>query len=125
MKKMGAKNIIWFEYFFIIANLLIIILFYKDIPLATILLALTTILGMIKWKSIRTLYIFILIGIGATILEIIAVYIGIWKYTITNFLGVPFWLFIAWGNAGAVIYQISKNLKERRLNLKDTDVEED
>jgi hypothetical protein len=80
---------------------------------------------MIKWKSIRTLYIFIFIGIGATILEIIAVYTGIWRYTITNFLDVHFLLFIVWGNAGTIRYQISKNLKERRLNLKDIDVEED
>lgn len=106
-----------FEILFVVINVLIVTFFYKNILLTTTLLLLITIIGLIKWKSKRTLIIFIIVAISGAFAEMFCIYIGVWKYTITNFVNIPFWLFIVWGNAAAVIYQVAKKIKERRMNL--------
>ena len=108
---------LWFEIVFVIVNLLIVIFFYKKILLTTILLLIVAIMGLIKWKSLRTLYIFVLIGIIGTLFEILCIYFEIWKYSYTNLLNIPLWLIILWGNAGIVIYQFGRKFKEKKLKL--------
>ena len=104
-----------FEIWFFVANLLIIILFYKNIALTTVLLGIVAFIGLFKWNSFRTFCIFILAGIAFPVLEMIASYFGVWHYAIFNIINIPFWLLIAWGNGGAFIYQTAKNFRERRL----------
>ena len=112
MKK--YENIL-FDIGFALATFFSVLLLYKNISLTTIILAAIAIIGLIRWKSKRTLIIFIFAGIFGTIAEIVAIKIGIWNYKITSFLSIPLWLFIVWGNAGAFIYQIAKEIKERKL----------
>ena len=110
------KNIfkkIWFEILFFIANGLVMILFYKNINLTTMLLGIVALVGLFKWNSFRTFCIFIVAGIAFPFLEVSATYFGVWSYSIKNFINIPFWLFIAWGNGGAFIYQVAKNFREK------------
>lgn len=111
---MSSKNVL-FNVAFALATFIVVLLFYKNILLTTILLLIIAIIGLIKWKSRRTLMIFIWTGIFGAIAEIIAIKIGIWNYEITNFYNIPFWLIIVWGNAGAFLYHIAKEIRERRL----------
>jgi len=110
------KNIL-FNALFALLTFFTVILFYENILLTTIILIIIAILGLVRWKSLRTLKIFFLAGIFGTIAEIIAIKMGIWNYEITNFLDIPAWLFIVWGNAGAFIYQTAKEIKESNLNI--------
>jgi len=109
------KKFLWFEFLFFFANLLTVTLFYKNILLTTAILILITVVGQIRWKSFRTLIIFILAGIIGTFGEMLAIYAGAWTYNITNFFNIPIWLFILWGNAASFIYQVAKKFKERKL----------
>ncbi len=113
-KKKGNRNF-WFNSLFAIATFLIVIFFYRNITITTIVLLIIAIIGLIRWKSTKTLYVFILGGIFGTFAEIIAIKFGVWNYTITNFFNIPFWLFIVWGNSSAFIYQSAKEIKEKRL----------
>jgi len=105
----------WFTRLFAVAIFVSAMLFYKNILLTTIITGIIAVVALIKWNSRRTLIIFISAGIGGTILEMIAGWVGVWNYSITNILNVPWWLFIIWGSAAAVIYQIGKEYRERKL----------
>jgi hypothetical protein len=117
MKK-GKKVITLFDIFFLAANILVVALFYKNIPLTFSLLLLIAVIGLTKWRSWRTVLIFIWAGIAGTVGEIFFISVGVWEYSITNFFNVPLWLFILWGNTAALIYQIAKKIKEKRMEIK-------
>ena len=102
-----------FDSAFAVATFLIILYLYKQVILATILLLAVAVIGLVKWKSRRTLIIFLFTGIFGAIAEMIAIRFGIWNYQITNVYNIPMWLFIVWANAGAFIYQLAKEIKER------------
>ena len=104
------KNII-FNVIFAIITLLIVILFYKQILLLTILLIGLAIIGLIKWSSKLTILLFIMGGIFGTLAESIAINYGVWQYSLTNLFNVPLWLIIVWGNAAAFIYQPAVEIK--------------
>jgi|ETNmetMinimDraft_2_1059921.scaffolds.fasta_scaffold217109_2 hypothetical protein len=108
----------WFTRIFAIAIFVSVIIFYKNILLTTIITGILAIIALIVWKSRRTLVIFVVGGIGGTILEMIAGKFGVWNYSITNVINVPWWLFIVWGSAAAVVYQIAKGYKEKKLDLR-------
>ena len=110
------KNII-FNGFFATLTLLIVILFHKNILLATLLLTVLAIIGFIKWKSKITIIIFLFGAIFGATSEMIAINYGVWNYAIKNILNIPSWLFIIWGNAAAFIYQTVVELK--KLGIKD------
>ncbi|MBU2562313.1 MAG: DUF2878 family protein [Nanoarchaeota archaeon] len=82
--------------------------------LTTGLLLIIAIYSLIRWKSRRTLITFIYCALVGTIAEIICGYAGVWEYSVTNFLNIPIWLFILWGNAGAVIYQVARYIRKKR-----------
>lgn len=111
---MNTKDIA-FDMAFALLTFLTVLLFYKNILLTTSLLVIIAVIGLVKWKSLRTLKIFIFAGIFGTLAEVVAIKMGIWNYGTTSFFGVPFWLFFVWANAGAFIYQIAKEIKERKL----------
>ena len=117
-KEKRAINYYLFEILFVIVNIIIVILFYKNILWTTIFLFVLAIIGLVKWKSLRTFMIFLIGAVGGGIIEIICIYFGVWKYTVTNFFNIPFWLFILWGNATAIIYQIAKKIKEKKMRVK-------
>lgn len=113
--KQEWKNII-FNCIFGILTILFIILFYRNILLASVLVGLVAVIGLIKWKSKITLLIFIFGAIFGAVAEMIAVIYGVWNYSITNFINIPFWLYLVWGNAAAFIYQTAVEI--RRLGVK-------
>ena len=108
------RNVI-FNLIFGVLTLLIIIIFYKNILLTTILVGFLAIFGLIKWRSKITLYIFIFGALFGSLTEMIAISQGIWGYTFTNFLNIPLWLIIVWGNAAAFIYQTA--IEFERLDI--------
>jgi len=113
--KQEWKNIA-FNLAFAFLTLAAAIVFYKNILLATLVLAIITLLGMLKWKSWLTLCIFISTAIWGPVSEIIAIYFGAWQYPFVNVFNIPLWLFFVWGNAGVFIYQTS--IEIRKLGVK-------
>jgi hypothetical protein len=107
------KNIIFNISFSIIA-ILIVILFYEQILLTAILEAGLGIIGLLKWKSKVTLSIFVLGGVGGTLVEMLIIYTtGAWTYKIPSVLNiVPIWLIFVWGNTSAYLYETGKELKK-------------
>ena len=53
----------------------------------------------------KNLFIFIFGAIFGAVAEIIAINYDVWSYSYTNFVNIPLWLFLIWGNASAFIYQ--------------------
>ncbi len=104
-----------FNILFVISNILIVAFFYKNLFLISVLLFLIGIIGLYHWKSKKTLILFILGGFTGAIAEMFCVHFGVWKYPVTDLGNIPIWLFIAWGNATALIYQGSKYIKGIRL----------
>lgn len=102
---------------FALSTLIIVILFYENNLLAFLLLAIISLIGLIKWRSKITLIMFMIGSFFGGLSEILAVYFGVWTYTNPNFINVPFWLFIVWGNTFAFLYQTSITIK-KRFNLK-------
>jgi hypothetical protein len=114
--KKEEYNII-FDCVFAVLALLIIILFYDRIFLATILQILLGVVGLIKWNSKITFRIYLFSGIfGALAESLVITYARAWEYTFPNILNIPIWLFFLWGNAGAFIYEIAKEIKKLRGN---------
>jgi len=113
--KQEWKNIL-FNLIFAGLNLGIVIYFYKNILLTTILVGLVAVTGLVKWKSKITLTIFIFSALFGALAEIVAISFGVWNYALPNFYNIPFWLFILWGNAAAFIYQTALEIK--RLGIK-------
>jgi hypothetical protein len=75
------------------------------------ILAIISLLGLYKWKNKETFVLFILAGISGAFAEVITIYFGVWAYTLPNIIGIPYWLFVLWGNAGMFIYQMSREIK--------------
>jgi len=113
------KNII-FNSIFAIIVMLIVILFHKNIILATSLELVMSFIGLAKWKSKLTLIIFIFGAIFGAISEGIVIYSsGAWYYALPNILSlIPLWLFLVWGNATALIFETSNEIK--KLGVKDS-----
>lgn len=109
--KEGLRNII-FNATFATLTFLFILFFYKRIFLASFLIALLGVIGLIKWKSKITLIIYFIGAFLGTLLEIIAVNYSIWSYNYYNFINIPLWLFFVWGNAAAFLYQTSVEIKK-------------
>lgn len=105
------KNII-FNTLFATISIVVVILFYKKIILTGILLSIIAIIGLIKWKSKITLILFFIGGITGAIVEMIAISFDVWEYSITNFINIPCWLFVLWGNATAFLYQTAVEIKK-------------
>ena len=103
---------ILFNMMFAFLSVVIVILFYENILLASVLLGIITITGLIKWKSKLTLIIFLFGALWGPICEIIAISFGVWSYSAPNFFNVPVWLFILWGNAAAFLYQTAIEFKK-------------
>jgi len=114
-KAKSIRNII-FNLIITTLALMVVIYTYKTPITTTIILAILTVIGLIKWKSKLTLIIFILGGIFFPIAEMIASGFDVWQYSLPNVFGVPIWLFLLWGIASAFIYQTAIEIK--RLGVK-------
>jgi hypothetical protein len=70
-----------------------------------------SLIGLSKWKNKETFILFILAAISGAFAEATAIYFGVWAYTLPDIIGVPYWLFVLWGNAGMFIYQMAIEIK--------------
>lgn len=115
--KQEWKNIL-FNAIFAIFAILIVILFYKNVILTTILESVIAIIGLSKWKSKRTFAIFIFAGIFGAIAEMIVIYTSqVWSYALPTLMQlIPTWLFVIWANAGAFLYETSKEIHRLGVN---------
>ncbi len=115
--KKEKKNIT-FNIVFGISNLVAVTLFYKNIILTAIVLGFLTISLILFYKSHRTLVpVFVFCMVFGALAEIYAVHGGVWAYASTDFLSIPLWLFVLWGNAGLFIYRSAVELE--RLGFHD------
>jgi len=105
------KNII-FNSIFAIFTLIFPIIFKKNILLTTLILLLVSIIGLVKWKSKITLSVFIFGAFFGAIVEMISINYNVWSYSYTNFINIPLWLFVVWGNASAFIYETANEFKK-------------
>ncbi len=103
-----------FNLIFAVLTLIIILFLYKSIMLSTILLLSLSIIALIKWKSKITLLVFIFGAIFGALAEIIAINFGIWSYSTSNFINIPLWLLILWGNAAIFIYHMALGFRRTR-----------
>lgn len=115
VKKLNKKrnNLFWnliFNALFATFTLLIVINFYNNIFLTFSLLIFVSIIGLIKWRSKTTLIVFFIGGILGPLSEIVAINYGAWSYTNSNFLNIPIWLLLLWGNASVFIHQTAKEI---------------
>ncbi|MBR9702263.1 hypothetical protein GOV13_05075 [Candidatus Pacearchaeota archaeon] len=104
------KNIL-FDIIIAALTIVIVIKFYENSILTTILVSIIAFIGLIKWKSKLTLILFIIGGLAFGIVEAIVTDYGVWRYNFPDVYGVPIWLFIIWGTTCAFIYQISVEIK--------------
>lgn len=108
IKKEWRKVI--FNLLFLVATILTVAFFYENILLTLILGTAIAVIGLLKWKSWVTFGIFLLGFFLGPASEIFCIHFGAWNYPINNFLSVPSWLFIIWGNASAFLYEMGKEI---------------
>ncbi len=104
-----------FNALFVLANIIVVVLLYKNILLTNVLVIILAVIALWHWKSKRTLFVFIIVGILGPLIEMICIKSGVWQYSFTNLYNIPIWLFVIWGSTAATIYQIAKNIKEKKL----------
>ena len=97
---------------FAVLTLTSVILFYENSLLTIVIMALISIVMLLKYRSAIITQIFVFTAIVGPLTEIIVIRSGAWNYTNPDFLGIPAWLFFVWGNAGVVIYQASYLFKK-------------
>lgn len=106
-----TKNII-VNFIFGALNLLLVVFLYENILLTAASLLLLTIIFIIYYKSPHILIpVFVFCMLFGALAEIFAVHNGVWVYTSSDFLSIPVWLFILWGNAGMFIYRVAIELE--------------
>ncbi len=113
--RVGCFNLL-FNFLFAVLTIVLPMFFYERIFFTTFLLLLISISGLMKWRSSTSLFIFIFGAIFGVASEIIAIHLGVWSYAVVNFINVPFWLFLVWGNASVFIYQTGKEFE--KLSIK-------
>ena len=99
-----ARNMA-FNGIFAFLTLLFVVIFYREIALTTFLLVVLAIAFFAYYRSPILVPIFALACFLGVIAEIFAVSGGVWSYGLSDFFGVPFWLFIVWGDAALFIYR--------------------
>ncbi len=108
-------NSLFFNGIFAILTFLAVVFFYKNILLTAILLGALALSAFVKWKTAKVVVIFVLGGFLGTFVEIVLVNSGVLNYAIANFMGVPAWIFLAWGNAAIFIYRLSNEIKKIKM----------
>ena len=109
------KNLI-FDGIFAILTVAIVIIFYRNIFLTTILVGIISIIGLIKWKSKMALIMFLFGALFGAFAQMISINYGVWSHAYPSFMNVPIWLFLVWGNAAVFLYQTA--LESKKLGVK-------
>lgn len=106
-----------FNFIFIIIVSLVVLNFYQNIILTTMLLFAITLVALFKWKSYQTLIVFAAGGLIITIFEIMSVKQGILLYSPANIFNIPSWLFFFWGNLSIFFYRLYIEIKKIKMKL--------
>jgi uncharacterized membrane protein YoaT (DUF817 family) len=96
-----------FDVMFGASNLLTVSFLYRDILLAGAVLVILAALALFYRRSRIMVPVFIFGMVFGTFAEVFAVHLGAWSYASPDFLGVPIWLFVLWGNAGLLFYMVA------------------
>lgn len=106
-KAYGAAGIVVY-----IALILILTQFFTELYLILPLLSLVIIAGALYFRGFNRFLIWSL-GIMGPTLEIIGVHFGIWHYTKPDFLGIPYWLPLAYSTFGVFILCIQFTVRKK------------
>jgi len=116
-RKLGnEKNNILFNISFALFNIAVVVLFYRNIYLTTFLVLFSSVIALVKWRSLISLFVFIFGALFGSFSEVIVISYGAWTYSVTSFLNIHLWLFILWGGTVAFFYQTGKEVG--RLGVK-------
>tara|TARA_Y100000034_G_C6870965_1_gene397651 strand:- start:808 stop:1158 length:351 start_codon:yes stop_codon:yes gene_type:complete len=107
--KVITKELILDFVLFVVA-IALIVKFYRNNFLLTILLIIGWIVAMKIWHDKDDIYFFVMAGILGPIGEIIAIHFGVWSYANPSFLGIPVWLPLVWGLSIMLIKRLSEVL---------------
>jgi hypothetical protein len=108
MRRMREEWVnIAFNFVFIIVTFVLVFAFYRSAVMAASLLVIVVIIGLLKWRSPIAVFMFLLGALLGTFAEILAIRYGIVLYATSNVAGVPFWLFLVWGNTALFFYQMA------------------
>jgi len=96
---------------FTIGSIVSIWLFWQNVFLLTFILVCLAIMEFVVLKKKEVIIAYFIIMFGGVMTEMVAIHLGAWQYTQPSFLGIPFWLLPAWGNAGIIgvcVYKLVK-----------------
>jgi len=116
MDKKNKKRIIniSFNISFALLTLIVMVVFTRKEVVGVIMLSVLAVVGLVKWRSKVTLFLFIFIAAFAMIIEGIGVYFNVWGYSPPTLFIIPLWMFVAWGNAAVFIHQMAIEIKKMR-----------
>lgn len=77
-----------------------VVIFWQESIILSIILALLSIAAIYIWRSRETVLLYFLCAFLGAFSEYAGVYIGAWRYTNPDIMGVPAWLPLLWGLAG-------------------------
>lgn len=90
---------------FAVFTILPILFLRKESVFAVAFLAVLSLVALYYWDSRSTKIVFLVGFLSGVTAEAIAISFGVWRYARPDVLGVPFWLFLVWGNAAVFIYR--------------------
>lgn len=96
--------------FFITMISLVLLLWIHNTWL-TITLIIEFSIALVFYTSKEKLF-FLISGLFGVILESIGSYIGIWSYTLPNFITIPIWIFFCWGFTFMMLNSIYQSLNK-------------
>jgi hypothetical protein len=89
-----------------------IVLFWKNTVLISIILAIIALARLIQADKMDRIF-FAVIGIGASIVESVAIMSGAWMYSTRQILNMPSWIILYWGIGGIAINDVYLLLEKR------------
>lgn len=97
----------------VISSIFIVVTFYTNNLTTTALLLMIFVLS---WKFLdeKDKYVFVVGAIIGPVIEIIAIYFGVWRYANPTLLGIPMWLPVLYGIASIFIERIARKLISRK-----------
>jgi len=93
-------------------TLIILIFFWQHSFLATALLVLVSAIALAYRFNKVKLLIFLAGFVLGPLSEMVMIHFGAWHYSMPDFLGIPLWLPVTWGNAALFFYKLTTKLQK-------------
>lgn len=110
--RMNLKREIILEVIFVILGVVAILLFFRNNILMTGIFIFLVLILLKIWNKKRDFYFYISGAVIGSLLEILAVKVGVWQYANPTFLDIPLWLPFGWGLSGVLINRIGHTLSK-------------